>query len=425
MSSDTLTRTTPSSSLTTGSAPLGSTRDGVAPWMLVASALFAVAWGGNQFTPLLTMYKDIDGLSTGAVDMLLGAYVLGIMPALLIGGPASDRYGRRPLMLPAPLFAMLASVLLAVGAHSPLVLFVGRIFSGIALGLVMVVGGSWIKELSDVPFDDADATAGARRASIAMTAGFALGAALAAGLAQFAPMRAQLPYVVHLVVTGLSFIALLRAPESRGRSEVPGRLVDDLKVPTAKHRRFLFVVVPMAPWVFGCAGSAYAILPGLMSSRTHGLDVAFSGLLCLIALGFGIGVQSLAKRLDDVASARAIVVALAATVPGMGLAAWAAASVNPWIAVLAAAWLGASYGLLLVSGLQEVQRIAGPNDLAGLTAVYYSITYLGFFVPAALAGLSTWLGYDVMFVGGVVIALACLGVVAGFYRKHLPSALSV
>lgn len=392
-------------------------------WIKVAAALFAVAWGGNQFTPLLVMYKDLDGLSTTAVDILLGAYILGIVPALLIGGPLSDRYGRRPLMLPAPVLAMIASVLLGLGTDSPLVLFVGRVFSGLGLGLVMVVGGSWIKELSGAPYDpEADESAGARRASISMTAGFGLGAAVAAALAQFGPLQAQTPYLVHLLVTAIGFLLVLRAPETHARQQDPAPLREDLRIPSAVHRRFLWVVVPMAPWVFGCAGCAYAVLPGLMGSRTHGLDVGFSGLLCLIALGCGIGIQSLGKKLDDPSSARAVVVGLAATVPGMGLAAWAAASHSPAVAILAAVALGLAYGLLLVSGLQEVQRIAGPEDLAGLTAVYYSLTYLGFFIPAALALLHTWITYPVMFGGGCAVALLCLVIVAAFYRRHLPGA---
>ena len=427
MSLDTPTRTTSHERVTTSvdtpeHAGAGGAR---APWLPVGAAMFTVAWGGNQFTPLLGLYRDIDALSTGAVDLLLGAYVLGIMPALLLGGPASDRWGRRPLMLPAPILAIIASVLLAVGSGSPAVLFVGRIFSGLALGLAMVVGGSWIKELSSPPFDaEADAAAGARRASISLTAGFALGAATAAALAQFAPLPAELCYLVHLVITAASFVFLTRAPETHADQEMPGRFLDDLRVPAAGHRRFLFVVLPMAPWVFGCAGCAYAVLPAVMGDRTGSFGIAFSGLLCLVALGCGLFIQQVGKRFDDVSSARAIIIALTMTLPGLGIAALAARLVSPWLALVAAAVLGLAYGMLLVSGLQEVQRIAGPEDLAGLTAVYYSITYLGFFVPAALAVVSHWLSYPVMFVGGVVLAALSLGVVLMFSRKHLPSALA-
>ena len=77
-------------------------RIAIVPWMRVSAALFAVAWGGNEFTPLLVMYRQIDQMSALSVNVLLGAYVLGIVPALLLGGPLSDRYGRRPLLHPRP-----------------------------------------------------------------------------------------------------------------------------------------------------------------------------------------------------------------------------------------------------------------------------------------------------------------------------------
>lgn len=61
-------------------------------WLPVGLALFAVAWGGNQFTPLLVMYRETGGFSLATVDVLLGAYVLGIVPGMLVGGPLSDRW---------------------------------------------------------------------------------------------------------------------------------------------------------------------------------------------------------------------------------------------------------------------------------------------------------------------------------------------
>ena len=34
-----------------------------------------------------------------------------------------------------------------------------------------------------------------------------------------------------------------------------------LRVPAAGHQRFRWIVVPMAPWVFGSAGIGYAVMP--------------------------------------------------------------------------------------------------------------------------------------------------------------------
>ncbi|WP_144829313.1 MFS transporter [Kocuria rhizophila] len=389
------------------------------PWMRVSAALLAVAWGGNDFTPLLVMYRTVEGYQQVAVDMLLAAYVLGIVPALLIGGPLSDRYGRRTLMIPAPVLAMVGSILLAVGAESLFVLFVGRVFSGLALGLGMAVGTSWIKELSERPHEEhPEQVSGVRRASLSLTAGFALGAAVAAALAQFAPLQTVLPYVINLAICVPAVMLVAGAPETRRATAPHGSLLSDLKIPAARQHRFWFVVAPSAPWVFGCAASAYAILPALTADVVGpAYGIAFSGLMCLVGLGCGFFIQPLGKRLDRDGSIRSLAVGMVAVILGMLAAVVASATLNVTVVLLASAVLGCGYGLVLVSGLQEVQRIARPDDLAGLTAVFYSLTYIGFFVPMVLALVSEFTSYPWLFVSGAVIAALCLGIMA-YGRRH-------
>nr|WP_232017210.1 MFS transporter [Gordonia insulae] len=380
-------------------------------------AVFAAAWGGNEFTPLLVMYRQDGGLSAVAVDSLLFTYVLGIVPALVIGGPLSDRLGRRPLMLPAPVFAALGSLLLALGPHSLALLSVGRVASGVALGLSMAVGGSWISEISKR--DGAGAAAGARRAAMSLTAGFGVGAGLAAVLAQWGPWPTVTPYAVNIAVAVGALVWLTRTPETRARPAEPGRLLDDLRIPGVAHRRFLFVVLPVAPWVFGACASAYAVIPALMAVRTSGASIAFAGLCCVLGLAAGFGIQSLGRRIDDPDGVRGVVLALTVLAAGMALAAAAAAALTIWLSLVAAAVLGCGYGMAMISGLLEVQRIAGPDNLAGLTAVFYSATYLGFAVPAVLAWVSETYAsvtYPMMFGIGVVAAAVCLIVVVAAHR---------
>src|SRR5690606_8572912 len=143
-------------------------------WLPVAMVMFAVAWGGNEFTPLLVMYREVGHFSAVTVDALLAAYVLGIVPALLVGGPLSDRYGRRPLLLPAAPVALAGSLVLAGGESSAALLAAGRVLCGVALGLVMAVGTTWIKELTDAAArasGTSDGGSGARRAGLSLTLG--------------------------------------------------------------------------------------------------------------------------------------------------------------------------------------------------------------------------------------------------------------
>ncbi len=411
----------------TSTAPTAPTRR-IAPWALVSAAMFAVAWGGNEFTPLLVMYRLDHGYSPVVVDLFLFAYVLGIVPAMLVGGPLSDRLGRRPLMLPAPFVAAAGSLVLALGADSAALLVAGRILSGVGLGLGMAVGGSWLKELSVSPWDaGVGVGAGARRAAMSLTAGFGIGAGLAGVLAQWAPWPSALAYLLHITLAVGAGIALTRAPETRPATPKHERipLVDDLKIPAAEHRRFWLVVAPVAPWVFGAASLAYAVLPALMAEHSGGRPVAFSALLCVVALTCGFAIQALGRRIDTPHSARAVLVALAILVIGMVVGALAADRLTVPLAVVAAAVLGAGYGMALVSGLQEVQRIARPDDLAGLTAVFYALTYLGFAVPALLAlAVQTWpaaIGYPILFLIGAAVAVVSLVLVAVNGRVQLPA----
>ncbi|MDZ7910345.1 MAG: MFS transporter [Rhodococcus sp. (in: high G+C Gram-positive bacteria)] len=399
-------------------------------WLLVASGMFAVAWGGNEFTPLLVMYRLDHGFSAVMVDTFLFAYVLGIVPAMLICGPLSDRLGRRPIMVPAPAIAAAGSILIALGPDNAGLLLAGRVLSGIALGIGMVVGGSWVKELTS---GDASAKpgSGARRAAMSLTAGLALGAGVAGVLAQWGPWPTHLPYGVHMFISAAAVVGMLSVPETRTATTVSknNRLFDDLKIPSASHRRFLFVVLPMAPWVFGSASVAYAVLPSLMADALAaepggGYPIALSALMAVVALGSGFAIQAVGRRIDTPANARGALVALLLLMVGMGVAAWAASVLTIAAALFAAAVLGCGYGMALVSGLQEVQRIAGPDDLAALTAVFYSLTYLGFAVPAILSFLTeTWPGvitYPGLFAIGAAVAGICALVVRWKSTAHLP-----
>lgn len=391
-------------------------------WKLVAFALLAVAWGGNEFTPMMVFYRGEETFSPVFVDSLLASYAAGIALALLIAGPLSDRYGRKIVMLPAPIVALVASALIAAGEFNEPLIFTGRVLSGISIGMAMTAGGSWIKELSTPAFDPkARPTSGAKRATMSLTGGFALGAAVAGTLAEWAPFPGQLPYIVHVILSVVSIVGLLTVPETRQSAhlKVKGSFWSDLKTPSMTHPRFVLAVIPAAPWVFGCAGVSYAIMPSLAQGSVAA-PIAFSALVTAVCLACGFTIQQFSHILDSPVSARGQQLGLVLTIIGMIIATWTATNVTILGVILTAIVLGGGYGMCLVSGLGEVQRIAGPNDLGGLTAIFYAVTYIGFFFPMLLTKLNDWFTYPIMLGFGVVMATLALIVVTIFSKKFLP-----
>lgn len=399
-------------------------------WFPVAGSMVAVAWGGNEFTPLLVMYREASHFSQVTVNGLLAAYVIGIIPALLIGGPLSDLIGRRPMLLPAAPLSLAGSFLLSIAPEEPLIIALGRVLCGMALGLVMAVGSTWITEL--ITRAGGDPASGARKASLCLTAGFLVGAGIASVLAQWGPWPTHTAYILHMLLTVVTAIWILHTPETRQPSHgtvkttildlTVREMLQMLHVPTAAHKRFVRVVIPVAPWVFGCAGAAYALLPQLLSDSAGGAPIAFSGLMTVITLGCGVGVQMLGSLVDTHKSARASAIAMGVITIGAILGALAAHSLSLPLGIAAAATMGAGYGLALVAGLSEVQRIAGERELAGLTAVYYSISYTGFFIPMAFSALAPYIGFTNLFIIGSTLALVCLVNVILAWRAHLPGA---
>ncbi len=382
--------------------------------------MFAVGWGANQFSAMLLAYRLHRGVSTGSADALFGVYALGLIPALLVLGPVSDARGRRTIVCVSALLSGLASVALIVGDHSLALLYVGRLLAGLCSGAAFAAGTAWVKELSVAPFDPrAGPQAGARRAAIALSAGFGLGPLVAGLLAQWSPDPLLVAYLPHLLVVAVALALVPRVPETvpasrwRGRTGQPAAARrGTVTIP----RRFLGVVAPSAPWVFVAPSVAFAALPALVSHQVGSFQVGFAALMAALTLGVGVGVQPLARRLDAAGPGRGLQTGLATTLAGLVLGALAV-HLGSWpLVVPAAILLGAGYGFCLVSGLLEVQSLAAPEDLAALTAIFYALTYVGFATPLVIAELQALLRAPVILLAGALLAaLTLAGVRRGLH----------
>jgi MFS family permease len=217
------------------------------------------------------------------------------------------------------------------------------------------------------------------------------------------------------VLAVLALALATRAPETH----IPrpgGALWRSARVSGGRDRRFVTVVAPLAPWVFGSAAVALAYLPGLVRDQLGPHALVFGAVVTMLSALAGILIQPLARRVDDRDRPRRLrATSLALVVVGLGVATVAAATTSPAAVVAAVLVLGAGYGSCQVCGLLEVQRLAGPDNLARLTAVYPALSYLGFALPFLIAAAETLLSP-----AGLLLVVAALAVLTLAWMLTVP-----
>jgi MFS family permease len=350
-------------------------------WRRAAFALFAVSAGTNVPTPLLLIYRDTLDLGPDVLTAVFGSYALGLVPALAVAGPLSDRYGRRAVVLPSIALAGLTSLLLIGAASSLPVLFAGRALQGAVSGAVFSVGSAWVGELSLV----AGAGAAGRRAAVAMTAGFSVGPFAAGLLGEYGPLPTTLPYLLHVAVVVAGLVAALPLPEtvdllpsteSAGRGPLVER--QDRVV-------LLTVLAPLAVCVYAFPTVVAAAVPLLV--ETTAPPVLLTGVLAGLTLGAGAVAAPLQRRLGRWTAVGAVLLGVA----GFLAATAGAGTGSPPLLLASSLLLGSGGGLALSSGLSLTARLARPGRRGALSAVFLGCAYLGFGVPyvTALAAEAT------------------------------------
>ncbi|MGX1759707.1 MFS transporter [Streptomyces lydicus] len=402
-------------------------------WLRTGWVMTASGWSANQFSALLGAYRADLGLTGATTTALFGVYVLGLIPGLFLGGPAADRRGRRPVVLAALALSALATVLLMAGSAVTGLLWPGRFLTGIGAGALLSAGSAWIKELSSPPYDiHSTAGAAARRSGLFLSAGFATGGLVAALIAQWAPAPMITAYLPHLALSATAALLAARTPETartpeaartpetartghRGAArtpDTPATAPATTRPEPASGPAFRRLVAPVAPWVFVAPSIALATLPGLVDAGLTGWQTVYAGIVTAVTPGAGLLIAPLARRLAARHRIATAVAGLAAVIAGLLLAAFAVARIRPDAALLAAAVLGAGYGLCVAYGLTEVAALAPPDGLARLTARFWALCYLGFCTPYAITLLTGLFAPATVLLAMVVPAAATLALIA-------------
>ena len=346
--------------------------------IVLGVALFTVGYGTNVSTPLLVRYQERLDLGSTTTLSIFVVYVVGILSTLLIAGPLSDRFGRRPIVVPFVAASGVASLILILGRDSLLALYVGRLLLGVVSGAVIGTGSAWLQELAGRGNELRIASA----TTAVLYAGFGFGPAVTAIMELLLPAPLVLPYLAHAAMAFLIVPYVARVPETYVPAGPRRPLRIELGIPAGRRVEFLFVLAPTAFWVYGFASSAFALFPVLLRDALDDVDVLVGGASAALTAWAGVMARPVSRRYG---ARRASSIGLWSGTVGLAFGATAFAT-DVWPLVLPAAVLvGASSGILLTSGLTIISESTDDDTRGALTSPFYVAAYLGMTVPVLVS----------------------------------------
>jgi MFS family permease len=372
------------------------------PLLLILSG---VALGVSGLpAPLYGIYEKTWHLSPLSTTIVFAVYAVAALAAVLISGRVSDVVGRKPVLIGA-LIALLVGLGVFLLADNMAMLLVARTIHGAAVGSIVVASAAALLDLRPL-----HGTQSGQHSGIAFNMGMTVAIVGSALLAQYAPHPLRTPYAVVAVVcavVGFGVLAL-REPHTE-RSQGPIR-ISKPAVPQQIRSDFWFAALgAMASW--SVLGVLLSLYPSLAAHETRIDNLVFAGGV--------VGITAFSAALAQLAATRvpartaAIVgdigmaVALALTVPFLLTHSWP-------LVFVAAALLGATFGLGFGGSLRHLATIV-PADRRGETmSAFYLLAYTAMAVPTIAAGwAATRWSLDVVFpwFAGFV-AVACLAAAA-------------
>lgn len=264
------------------------------PLLVIFLTIFVNLVGFGIIVPLLPFYAERFGASGLTIGLLFGIFSLCQLVASPLLGEASDRYGRRPVLIFSLAGTVLSFVLLAM-AQSITMLFVARVIDGLSGGNISTAR-AYVADITE-PKERSRAY-GIIGAAFGL--GFILGPAMSGLLA---PVSYTAPIWAAAGITAVAMLmAIIWLPETVHRttasSGLPFRSLGTL-LRRPYVRRVL--LIDFAYWL---AFAVFQTTFALFVARRFGFDAGqtgyfFAGFGLLGAVVQGLLIRPIVRRLGD------------------------------------------------------------------------------------------------------------------------------
>lgn len=349
-----------------------------ASWKISAGAFMvtAVFVLSNSASPLYPRWQAQFAFSSATLTQIFAVYIVGLLGALLIAGQLSDRLGRKAVLLPGFIIAMMACGFFMT-ASSVTALLAARFLTGVAVGVIVSAGMAAVVDLGGLERKRQASQA----ASIAMVVGAGLGPLLAGALAQLAdrPIGAIFGVELALLAIAMGVMFAVNLPDA-GRTLASKRI--QLPAVPAKNRRDLALGVAVFAPGLSATSFILSLGPLLLSDLLHVSSPLLAGGTACFMFMSAAGIQ-FAFRNRPIRTA--LLSSAAATLLSMGALIGAIYASAPSLLLAAAALAGMGQGLGQLGGLTALAM----NVPDGQRAQANSLLNIGAYIPAGLLPVAT------------------------------------
>jgi MFS family permease len=375
----------------------------------VAFAFLVVMMLATLPSPLYGLYRTRDHLSAFTITVVFAIFAAGTIITLLLEGRIAGRFGRRGAMLGGVATMMVAAGLLAAWKNLP-GLLIGRLLTGVAIGLAAGVAIAYLIELR-LRADPNASPVGARNIGTAVNVGaLGIGPLVAGCLAQWAPYPLTLPYLLMVALGAVALIGVAAAPETG--TPVPRAAAQSR--PAGPARRVRLPVPAAAATIAAFAASGlFAALSGLILATTlHQTSHALAGAALFVVFTAGVVSQLATNRLR---SSRVLALGTFSMIAGLVLLVVAVRLSTPSLALflIGGALIGAGAGAVYKGTTGIVLEATAPENRVAMTSALVIAVFVGLSVPVIGAGIAldqgasvpnTVLGFAVLVALGVSLS---------------------
>jgi MFS family permease len=347
----------------------------------VAFAFLVVMAVATLPSPLYGLYRSRDHLSALMITVVFAIFAGGTIATLQRDKVIAARIGRRGMMLAAVATMMVAMGVLAAWKDLP-GLLIGRVLSGVAVGLA---AGTAITYLTELRLR-ADPTASAVRARTIATAvnigALGVGPLIAGCLAQWVTQPLTVPYLVFAALGAIALAGVWFAPETSAPAP-----------PRSQRRKARLPVAAAAATLAAFASNGlFAGLSGLfLATSLHHPSHALAGAALFVLFACGVVAQLATARLE---ASRVLALGTICMLAGLVLLVVSVRPPAPSLALflIGGALIGAGSGTVFKGTTGIVLEASPPESRLAMTSDLLIALFAGLSVPVIGAGVALDLG---------------------------------